>query len=127
LIANPNAWNDYAPHGHHGWIDEDGSQRWAWVARAAPFFLGSAGCLSMDALMGVQFVMYGEQEARIIKVRDRYGSHWERVNGWMRGWIPSMAGKDKVVDLAESQRLLGESTHMSLSRRHSHHDYGTHG
>jgi uncharacterized protein with PQ loop repeat len=124
LITNPNAWGDYGPYGHHGWVDGDGSQRWAWVARAAPFFLGSAGCLSMDALMGVQFVIYGEKEARIIKVRDSDGySHWERVNGWMRGWIPSMAGKDKVVDLAQSQRLLSESAH--LTRRHSNLDYGT--
>lgn len=124
LITNPNAWGDYGPYGHHGWVDGEGSQRWAWVARAAPFFLGSAGCLSMDALMGVQFVIYGEKEARIIKVRDSDGySHWERVSGWMRGWIPSMAGKDKVVDLAQSQRLLGESTH--LTRRQSNLDYGT--
>ncbi|KEF55819.1 uncharacterized protein A1O9_08570 [Exophiala aquamarina CBS 119918] len=124
LIANPNAWNNYGPHGHHGWVDGAGSQRWAWVARAAPFFLGSAGCLSMDALMGVQFVIYGEREARIVKVRDSDGySHWERVNGWMRGWIPSMAGKDKVVDLAQSQRLLNDSTH--LTRRQSNLDYGT--
>ncbi|KAK5044794.1 hypothetical protein LTR84_010450 [Exophiala bonariae] len=124
LITNPNAWANYKSYGHHGWVDGEGSQRWEWVGRAAPFFLGSAGCLSMDALMGVQFVIYGEKEARIIKVRDSDGySHWERVNGWMRGWIPSMAGKDKVVDLAQSQRLLSESTH--LTRRQSNLDYGT--
>ncbi|KIV93204.1 hypothetical protein PV10_04439 [Exophiala mesophila] len=124
MVTNPNAWGDHRPYGHHGWVDAHGSQRWAWVVRAAPFFLGSAGCLSMDALMGVQFVIYGEQEARVIKVRDSRGySHWERVNGWMRGWIPNMAGKDKVVDLAQSQRLLSESAH--LSRRHSNFDYGT--
>lgn len=127
LLTNPNAWADYGPHGHRGWVDRDGSQRWAWVVRAAPFFLGAAGCLSMDALMGVQFLMYGEREERIVKVRDSHGySHWERVNGWMRGWIPSIAGKDRVVDLAQSQRLLAESGHMSMSRRRSSHfDYGT--
>ncbi|KAL6248417.1 hypothetical protein RBB50_004672 [Rhinocladiella similis] len=126
LLTNPNAWSDYGPHGHSGWVGADGSQRWAWVARAAPFFLGAAGCLSMDAMMGVQFWMYGEEEERLVKVRDRYGySHWERVNGWMRGWIPSMAGKDRVVDMAESQRLLGESAHLGMSRRRSSHvDYG---
>ncbi|KAJ4514972.1 hypothetical protein HRR83_006040 [Exophiala dermatitidis] len=126
LLINPNAWDDYGPYGHHGWVGSEGSQRWAWVARAAPFFLGAAGCLSMDALMGVQFMMYGEREERIVKVRDSHGySHWERVNGWMRGWIPNMAGKDRVVDLAQSQRLLGESGHLSMSRRSHHHDYGT--
>ncbi|EXJ78489.1 hypothetical protein A1O1_08889 [Capronia coronata CBS 617.96] len=126
LLTNPNAWDDYGPYGHHGWVGSEGSQRWAWVARAAPFFLGAAGCLSMDALMGIQFMMYGEAEERIVKVRDGHGySHWERVNGWMRGWIPNMAGKDRVVDLAQSQRLLGESGHLSMSRRSHHHDYGT--
>jgi len=81
----------------------------------------------MDALMGVQFLMYSEREERIVKVRDSHGyTHWERVNGWMRGWIPNMAGKDRVVDLAQSQRLLAESGHMSMSRRRSSHfDYGT--
>ncbi|KAH0847616.1 hypothetical protein FOPE_00735 [Fonsecaea pedrosoi] len=69
LITNPNAWNDYEPYGHHGWVDADGNQRWAWVARAAPFFLGAAGVLMMDALMGAQFIMYGEREDRIVKVR----------------------------------------------------------
>ncbi|KIY04220.1 uncharacterized protein Z520_00914 [Fonsecaea multimorphosa CBS 102226] len=109
LVTNPNAWSNYEPYGHHGWVDADGNQRWAWVARAAPFFLGAAGVLMMDALMGVQFII-----------------HWERVNGWMRGWIPAMAGKDRVVDMAQSQRLLHESGHLSLSRRRSHHhvDYG---
>ncbi|KIW64694.1 hypothetical protein PV04_09612 [Phialophora macrospora] len=128
MITNPNAWSDYGPYGHHGWVDADGNQRWAWVARAAPFFLGAAGVLFMDAMMGVQFVMYGEKEERLVKVRDSHGySHWERVSGWMRGWIPSIAGKDRVVDLAQSQRLLSESGHLSMSRRRSHHhvDYGT--
>ncbi|KAJ9604298.1 hypothetical protein H2200_011132 [Cladophialophora chaetospira] len=127
MVTNPNAWSDYGPHGHHGWVDEDGNQRWAWVARAAPFFLGAAGVLFMDAMMGCQFILYGEKEERLVKVRDGDGySHWEKINGWMRGWIPSIAGKDKVVDLAESQRLLNEPGHLSLSRRRSHHraDYG---
>lgn len=127
LLTNPNAWKDYGPYGHHGWVEQEGSQRWAWVARAAPFFLGAAGCLTMDAMMGVQFLMYGEREDRLVKVRDRHGySHWERVNGWMRGWIPNMSGKDRVVDMAESQRLLADSGRLSMGRRrNSHHDYGT--
>jgi solute carrier family 66 (lysosomal lysine-arginine transporter), member 1 len=128
MLTNPNAWADYGPYGHHGWVDRDGNQRWAWVARAAPFFLGAAGVLFMDAMMGVQFLLYGEKEDRLVKVRDSHGySHWERVNGWMRGWIPSIAGKDKVVDMAESQRLLGEGGHLSLSRTRSQHhtEYGT--
>jgi solute carrier family 66 (lysosomal lysine-arginine transporter), member 1 len=125
MIMNPYAWYDLGPYGGYGWADKDGSQRLAWIARAAPFFLGAAGVLGLDAMMGVQFLMYGEKEAKVIKVRDGKGhSHWERVNGWMRGWIPTVAGKEKVVDLAESQRLLGESQHMSMSRR-STRVYGT--
>jgi len=128
LLTNPNAWDDYGPHGCNGWVDQDGSQRWAWVARAAPFFLGAAGVLGLDGMMGVQFLLYGDTEAKIVKVRDKDGySHWERVNGWMRGWIPSVSGKERVVDLAESQRLLGESRELSRSRSRSYHDYGTHG
>jgi solute carrier family 66 (lysosomal lysine-arginine transporter), member 1 len=124
LITNPNAWNDFGPFGGHGWADADGSQRLEWIGRATPFFLGAAGVLGLDAMMGIQFLMYGEQDQKVIKVRDGKGhSHWERVNGWMRGWIPSVAGKEKVVDLAESQRLLSESQH-ALSRR-STRDYGT--
>ena len=81
----------------------------------------------MDAMMGVQFLMYGEKEERLVKVRDGHGySQWARVSGWMRGWIPSIAGKDKVMDMASSQRLLSESGRLSLSRRRSHHThYGT--
>lgn len=124
LITNPNAWSDFGPYDGHGWADADGSQRSAWIARAAPFFLGAAGVLGLDAMMGVQFLMYGETDQKVIKVRDGRGhSHWERVNGFMRGWIPSVAGKEKVVDLAESQRLLSESQH-ALSRR-STREYGT--
>ncbi len=125
MLTNPNAWSDFGPYDGHGWADKDGSHRWAWVARAAPFFLGAAGVLGLDAMMGVQFLIYGEKEAKVVKVRDGKGhSHWERVNGWMRGWIPTVAGKERVVDLAESQRLLGESQHMSMSRR-STREYGT--
>jgi uncharacterized protein with PQ loop repeat len=125
LLTNPFAWNDFGPNGGNGWADKDGSQRLAWIARAAPFFLGAAGVLGLDATMGVQFMMYGEKEAKVVKVRDGYGrTHWERVNGWMRGWIPSVAGKEKVVDLAESQRLLAENQQMSMSRR-STREYGT--
>lgn len=125
MLTNPNAWNDFGEYGGHGWADHDGSQRLAWIARAAPFFLGAAGVLGLDAMMGVQFLMYGEREEKVVKVRDGRGhSHWERVNGWMRGWIPSVAGKEKVVDMAESQRLLGESQRMTMSRR-STREYGT--
>lgn len=109
ILTNPNAWSDHGPYGGHGWADEKGSDRVDWVLRAAPFFLGAAGVLFMDGMMGVQFLMYGEREEEMVKVRDARGySRWEKVNGWMRGWVPTMS-KARVVDLAESQRLLAES------------------
>jgi solute carrier family 66 (lysosomal lysine-arginine transporter), member 1 len=126
LLTNPNAWHNYEPYGGHGWADPHGSLRGEWIARAAPFFLGAFGVLGLDGMMGVQFLLYGEDEDKIVKVRDGNGhSHWERVNGWMRGWIPTIVGKEKVVELAESQRLLGESRHQ-LSRR-STNEYGLYG
>lgn len=125
LLTNPNGWNDFEPYGGHGWAGADGSQHGQWIAKAAPFFLGAFGVLGLDGMMGVQFLMYGGDEDKIVKVRDRDGTHWERVNGWMRGWIPTIAGKEKVVELAESQRLLSESRHQ-LSRR-STTEYGTYG
>lgn len=65
----------------------------------------------MDGLMGVQFLLYGvRSEEKIVRVRDATGrSRWERVSGWMRGWVPSLNGKEKVVGLEESQRLIQQS------------------
>ena len=40
--------------------------------------------------MGVQFLMFGEEEAAVVRVKDERGrSRWRRVRGWMRGWVPS--------------------------------------
>ncbi|RMZ76829.1 hypothetical protein DV738_g4757, partial [Chaetothyriales sp. CBS 135597] len=123
LLTNPNAWNDFGPHGGHGWVDHDGSKRDVWLARSAPFFIGAAGVLVMDGLMGLQFLMYGPDQAEVVvvKVRDGPGrSHWERVNGWMRGWIPTVTEKAKVVDLAESQRLLGGGGRVGSSNNYAY-------
>ena len=110
LLTNPNAWHNFGPYGGGGWADKDGSDRVDWVLRATPFFLGAAGVLFMDGMMGAQFLLYGEREEELVKVRDGRGySRWEKVSGWMRGWVPRMGSKSKVVDLAESQRLLAES------------------
>jgi solute carrier family 66 (lysosomal lysine-arginine transporter), member 1 len=120
LLANPNAWQDFPPYGGHGWAGPDGSARWEWVGRAAPFWLGAAGVLLMDGLMGVQFLLYGDGgEEKIVKVRDRRGwSRWERVSGWMRGWVPSVRGRERVVGLGESQRLISESREFERSSRY---------
>lgn len=117
LLTNPNAWHDFEPYGGGGWADQYGSDRVDWLLRATPFFLGAAGVLFMDGMMGVQFLMYGEREEEMVKVRDRRGySRWQKVSGWMRGWVP-VVSKSKVVDLAESQRLLAES--REIERFHS--------
>lgn len=117
LLTNPNAWHDFGPYGGGGWADQYGSDRVDWLLRATPFFLGAAGVLLMDGMMGVQFLMYSEREEEMVKVRDRRGySRWQKVSGWMRGWVP-MVSKSKVVDLAESQRLLAES--REIERYHS--------
>lgn len=56
-----------------------------------PFFLGAAGVLGLDASVGVQFLLYGEREAKVIVVEEERGQmgRWRRVSGWMRGWVPS--------------------------------------
>jgi len=59
-----------------------------------PFFLGAAGVLGLDASVGVQFLLYGEREAKVMVVVDDEGERgqrgrWRRVSGWMRGWVPS--------------------------------------
>ena len=118
LITNPNAWNDFPAYGGHGWVGDDGSERWPWVARAAPFFLGAAGVLGLDGAMGVQFLLYREnKEEKIVKVRDSKGrSQWQKVSGWMRGWVPSMSDKERVVAREEGERLLSESRELARSR-----------
>jgi uncharacterized protein with PQ loop repeat len=107
LLTNPNAWYDFPPYGGGGWADADGNNRREWVGLAIPFFLGAAGVLSMDAFMGVQFLIYGEQgEEPVIRVNDpRIGRRrWRRVSGWMRGWIPS--GDRQTAPSGEARALL---------------------
>lgn len=120
ILTNPNAWHDFPPYGGHGWAGPEGSARWDWIGRAAPFWLGAAVVLVTDGLMGVQFFLYGDSgKEKIVRVRDATGrSRWERVSGWMRGWVPSVRGKEKVVDLEESQRLLRQSREMERSCRY---------
>jgi solute carrier family 66 (lysosomal lysine-arginine transporter), member 1 len=92
LLSNPLAWGSYPAYGLHGWVGPEGSDRLTWVSLAAPFFFGAAGVLALDAAVGVQFLIYGEGErgVKVISVPDDDGNtHWRRVSGWMRGWVPS--------------------------------------
>ncbi|KAI1962407.1 hypothetical protein LOZ58_002748 [Ophidiomyces ophidiicola] len=111
LLTNPNAWNDYPAYGGGGWVGADGNDRWEWIARAVPFFLGAAGVLLLDATVGIQFMMYAEQhDELVVKVREHGKNKWRKVTGWMRGWVPSSPETDNAavaaVVRAENQALL---------------------
>ncbi|KAL8788929.1 MAG: hypothetical protein Q9213_001452 [Squamulea squamosa] len=96
LLTNPLAWNNSPPYGLHGWVGAEGSDRATWLSLAIPFFLGAAGVLAMDGIVGIQFLMFGEKEEvpKIVVVQDERGrSHWRKVSGWMRGWVPSPGPK----------------------------------
>ena len=89
LLTNPLAWDSYGPYGLNGWAGPEGSDRVEWVSLAAPFWLGAAGVLVMDGVIGLQFLGYSE-ERKLIVVKDERGrSRWRKVSGWMRGWVPS--------------------------------------
>ena len=91
MLANPQVWSSYPAYGLHGWVGPEGSDRHEHIALGAPFFLGAAGVLSMDAIIGVQFMLFGEARAeKMVIVEDERGrNQWQRVSGWMRGWVPS--------------------------------------
>jgi uncharacterized protein with PQ loop repeat len=118
LLTNPNAWADFPPYGGGGWADGHGNDRWEWIGRAIPFFLGAFGVLGLDGFMGVQFLMYGPQDVDDESVIDgddedpkRGRGRWRRVRGWMRGWIPSTSPTRSECEREsippEGQALLG--------------------
>ncbi|KAF2216251.1 hypothetical protein CERZMDRAFT_64690 [Cercospora zeae-maydis SCOH1-5] len=115
LLTNPNAWNDFGPYGGGGWAGKEGSDRAQWVLAALPFFLGAAGVLGLDASVGVQFLLYGETEEKVVMVEEQKGSrwHWRRVSGWMRGWMPygdaSLPGTQERAALLEDRSPRGEA------------------
>jgi uncharacterized protein with PQ loop repeat len=115
LLTNPNAWSDFAPFGGGGWADVHGNDRWEWIGRSMPFFLGAFGVLGLDGFMGVQFLMYGSEEDDESFIGDdddskRGRSKWKRVRGWMRGWIPSTSPPPEYERRTpqERQTLLGQ-------------------
>ncbi|KAI4086169.1 MAG: hypothetical protein LQ344_007784 [Seirophora lacunosa] len=119
LLTNPLAWDDSPPYGLHGWADEEGSDRVTWLTLATPFFLGAAGVLFMDAIIGVQFLIFGESEAAstiVVMTDERGRGHWRKVSGWMRGWIPSPGPRTPDED---QRPLLSRATSS-----HHQHSYG---
>lgn len=125
LLTNPNAWSDFAPYGGGGWADQHGNDRWEWIGRSLPFFLGAFGVLGLDGFMGVQFLMYGsseEDDESFIGEDDdskRGRSKWKRVRGWMRGWIPSTSPPPGEYE----RRSTPQEGHALLGQDHGR--YGT--
>ncbi|CAD6593526.1 MAG: hypothetical protein ASARMPREDX12_007281 [Alectoria sarmentosa] len=116
LLTNPLAWESYPPYGLHGWVGPEGSDRLTWVALAAPFWLGAAGVLALDATIGVQFLMFGEGDMeKSVLIEDRQGrNRWQRVNGWMRGWVPSPSPSPREeVGEGDGRPLLGRRESQS--------------
>ncbi|KAF2429145.1 hypothetical protein EJ08DRAFT_591166 [Tothia fuscella] len=124
LLTNPCAWDDFEPYGGGGWVGPHGSDHVEWVSRAAPFFLGAAGVLVMDALMGVQFLCYSEERPSptvvVVEMSKDKRWRWRRVSGYMRGWMPSVsvaatprpgtpASKVGSASEPEAECLLGSS------------------
>lgn len=90
VVTNPLAWSSAPPWGLHGWAGAEGSDRLNWISLAAPFWLGTAGVLVLDATIGVQFLRYGEGKVKVVReARPGRRGRWRRVEGWMRGWVPS--------------------------------------
>jgi solute carrier family 66 (lysosomal lysine-arginine transporter), member 1 len=138
LLTNPCAWNTYTSghrNGSRGWVGDEGSNQANWVLRATPFFLGAAGVLIMDGLVGLQFwwfgshgtIKEGREEVIVVVVPDggrtvdtRVGGgrgkrwRWRKVSGWMRGWVPSVRAvgiprtprNDGAMSPAEGRGLL---------------------
>lgn len=109
LLTNPLAWDSYGPYGLNGWVGPEGSDRVEWVSLAAPFWLGSAGVLVMDGVIGLQFLRYGEEKKLVVVTDERGRSKWRKVSGWMRGWVPSPSPGENVGEQQESPLLQRET------------------
>lgn len=106
MVANPNAWSDYPAFGGHGWVGLSGNKRWQWISSAAPFFLGAAGVLMLDATVGVQFMLYKDDSPEmLICVNGKKESRWMKVTGWMRGWVPSISPRGET-ETGEREALV---------------------
>lgn len=112
LVTNPLAWDDFGPHGGGGWAGPAGSDRVQWTMAALPFFLGAFGVLGLDASVGIQFLMYGDNAQVVVVEEDRWHRrHWRRVSGWMRGWVPSISGeRDALLQGVERRHGEGYGT-----------------
>jgi len=140
LLTNPCAWDDYPPHGAGGWLGDRGSERKKWILRALPFWLGAAGVLVLDAVMGWQFYLYGEHGTNgngsgsrrgttVVFVEEvdqkRRRKRWKIMrNGWMRGWYPNFAIV-KSAEIQTSRSRRGREREGLLDRHDDGAAYGT--
>ncbi|KAI9678713.1 MAG: hypothetical protein M1817_005770 [Caeruleum heppii] len=143
LLTNPFAWNDFPPGGGHGWAGPAGSLKDDWRARAMPFFLGAAGVLGLDAVVGLQFLVFGAGVAEgdpspssLLSVPpsstgkehdDPDRGRWRRVSGWMRGWVPRMLSpesRERIKDQGRDRARREERASL-LSRGSGDSGYGT--
>lgn len=111
LFTNPCAWEDFGAYGGGGWAGKDGSNRADWVLAAFPFFLGAFGVLGLDGSVGIQFWIYGEATEKLVVADDEGNgrkSHWRRVSGWMRGWVPSSISEGKSGEREALMRRSGQ-------------------
>lgn len=101
ILTNPLAWSSYPPYGDHGWAGPEGSDRVTWVSLAAPFWLGAAGVLTLDAMIGIQFLRYGEGlEEKVVVTINSGGRRGKlrNVRGWMKGMLRSPASRRQAEE-----------------------------
>ena len=76
LACNPLGHGDFPPWGGGGVAGGEGSGMGEWWGRSAPFFIGAAGVLGLDAVVGWQWVLWGE------------GGGQGGFGGFGEGWAP---------------------------------------
>lgn len=125
VTTNPLAWASSPPHGLHGWAGPEGSDRVNWILLAAPFWIGAAGVLVLDATIGMQFWRFGEgvedtgaKGGEAIKTQGKRG-RWRKVKGWMRGWVPSPGPRSRSNEHGEESSLLGEERENRHGRNYN--------
>jgi hypothetical protein len=74
-----------------------------------PFFLGAFGVLGLDGSVGLQFLIYGDGNDKVVVVEESRGNRWRwrKVSGWMRGWVPSISegkGQEREALLERSEQ-----------------------
>lgn len=139
LLTNPLGWSSFPPYGGGGWADSHGNDRFDWISRSLPFFLGAFCVLFMDGFMGVQFLIYGSHGGHDYdELDDEHDEHDDiaraddnkedrrrciRVRGWTGGLFPSFSKRHGHGELASMPDLDQERTAL-LGRERDNGRYG---